>query len=107
MFLRLGALALVSAFSAPAIADDTGFASMHDWRREGGRVCFTDHYHYGSGVGVTKAAAQKDAISSWQSFTAFEYGSDWASFRKAASKGVSCSPNGNGVDCQVQARPCK
>jgi hypothetical protein len=105
--LKLAALAVVGTTAAPALADDTGFASMHDMRREKGRLCFTDHFHYGSGAGVTKAAAQKDAISSWQSFTAFEYGTDWASFRKAAGKGVSCSSGGSGFDCQVQARPCK
>ncbi|WP_072396655.1 hypothetical protein [Hyphomicrobium sp. CS1GBMeth3] len=101
------AAALLVASVAPVLADDTGFAYMHDLRREGGRTCFTDHYHYGSGSGKTKAAAQKAAIGSWASFTDFEYGSDWARFSRAASKGISCSQGGGSIDCQIQARPCK
>jgi hypothetical protein len=99
--------AAMGAMSVPASADDTGFAYAHDLRKEGGRTCFSDHYHYGSGNGATKAAAQKDAIASWASFTDFEYGSDWARFSRAASKGMSCSNSGGGFDCQIEARPCK
>jgi hypothetical protein len=102
----LAAAAVVCAVSAPARADDTGFAYVHDLRKEGGKTCFTDHYHYGSGSGATKAAAQKDAIASWVSFTDFEYGSDWAHFSRAAGKSVSCSGGGS-VSCQIEARPCK
>jgi hypothetical protein len=89
------------------MADDSGFASMHDLGRMGGRLCMTDHYHYGNGEGKSKAAAQKDAIGSWASFTDFEYGSDWARFSKAAGKKMSCSQSGAGFSCQVEARPCK
>lgn len=103
----LAAGAVLCAISAPVMADDTGFAYMHDLRKEGGRTCFSDHYHYGSGAGATKAAAQKDAIGSWASFTDFEYGSDWARFSRAASKSVSCSGSGGNVSCQIEARPCK
>ncbi|WP_291179085.1 hypothetical protein [Hyphomicrobium sp.] len=101
------AAALMAALAAPAVADDTGFAYMHDLRREGGKTCFTDHYHYGNGSGATKAAAQKDAIGSWASFTDFEYGSDWARFSRAASKSISCSGSAGSVSCQIEARPCK
>ncbi|MGE0024478.1 MAG: hypothetical protein AB7S70_12715, partial [Hyphomicrobium sp.] len=59
IFKALAAAAGLCVVSAPALADDTGFAYTHDLRREGGRTCFTDHYHYGSGSGATKAAAQK------------------------------------------------
>ena len=92
---------------APAMADQTGLASMHDMARVGGKMCMTDHYHYGNGDGRTKAAAQKEAISSWQSFTDFEYGSDWARFSKAVAKRVSCSQSGGSFSCQVEARPCR
>lgn len=106
--LRTAAVAaLAIAYAAPVFADDTGFAYIHDLRREGGKTCFTDHYHYGTGSGSTKAAAQKAAIGSWASFTDFEYGSDWARFTRAASKGVSCSQGGGSYNCQIQARPCK
>ena len=108
MIAKFAAVAAVlGSIAVPAAADDSGFAYMHDLRKEGGRTCFTDHYHYGNGSGATKASAQRDAIGSWQSFTDFEYGSDWARFSKAASKGISCSNGSSGVDCQVQARPCK
>ncbi len=103
----LAAVAAVCAISAPAMADDTGFAYMHGLRKEGGRTCFTDHYHYGIGSGATKAAAQKDAIASWSSFTDFEYGSDWARFSRAASKAISCTGPAGNVSCQIEARPCK
>ncbi|HEX2839996.1 hypothetical protein [Hyphomicrobium sp.] len=105
---RLGAAAVILAAGvAPAMADQTGFASMHNQARVGGKMCMTDHYHYGSGSGSTKAAAQRDAVASWQSFTDFEYGSDWARFSKAVGKRISCSKSTSGVDCQVEARPCR
>lgn len=103
----LAAVAAGFAVCAPAVADDSGFAYMHDLRKEGGRTCFADHYHYGNGSGANKAAAQKAAIGSWSSFTDFEYGSDWARFSRAASKSMSCSGSSGGVDCQIEARPCK
>lgn len=103
----LAAAGVMLAAVAPAAADDTGFAYMHDLRKEGGRTCFTDHYHYGSGSGPNKAAAQKAAIGSWASFTDFEYGSDWARFSRAASKRMTCSDGAGNVDCQLEARPCK
>lgn len=106
----LGAFAALAAMViaiAPASADDTGFASMHDLRKEGGRTCMTDHFHYGNGSGKNKAAAQKAAIASWASFTDFEYGSDWARFGRAASKRINCTGGSGGVDCQIEARPCR
>jgi hypothetical protein len=104
--LALAAM-ILGASCAPSSADQTGFASMHNQARVGNKMCMTDHYHYGSGTGATKAAAQKSAISSWSSFTDFEYGSDWARFSKAAAKKVSCSSSGGSYTCQVEARPCR
>ena len=98
------ALGLVFAATiGPATADDTGFAYAHDIR---GR-CFSDHYHYGSGTGRNKPVAMREAIGSWQSFTALEYGSDWARWGKAASKGADCTKDSSGVSCSISARPCK
>jgi hypothetical protein len=104
--LSLAALGLGAGFTA-AMADQTGFASMHAQARVGGKMCMIDHYHYGNGDGRTKAAAQKEAIASWQSFTDFEYGSDWARFSKAVGKRISCSQSGGGFSCQIEARPCR
>jgi len=105
---RLALVAVLScAGAAAAMADETGLASIHDLARQNGKLCMVDHYHYGNGEGSNKAAAQKEAISSWASFTDFEYGSDWARFSKAASKRVSCKQSAAGFSCQVEARPCK
>jgi hypothetical protein len=112
-FLRkFGALALATGVAATAtgrvaLADDTGLASIHDLRREGGRLCMSDHFHYGSGTGPTRAAAQRDAIGSWSSFTAMEYGSDWARWGRSGSKAVSCNKDSSGYSCSLSARPCK
>lgn len=107
--LVLAATMAASVCVPVAIADDTGVASsLHALRREGGRVCMTDHWHYGSsGVQSTKKRAQMDAIRSWADFTAFEYGTDWARWYRARSRKVSCSRASGGYRCDVEARPCK
>ena len=105
MIVVLGGV--LSATTLPAAADQTGFASAHDLRKEGGRVCMSDHYHSGSGSGRTQAAAQRDAVGSWASFTALEYGSDWARWGKAASKGATCTKDSSGYSCSISARPCR
>lgn len=106
---RLGFAAIVlGAGFVPALANtETGFAAMHSQARVGGKLCMTDHYHYGSGTGRTKDLAQRAAIGSWQSFTDFEYGGVWARFSNAAAKRVSCSQSGGQYSCQVEARPCR
>lgn len=105
--VRVGfAAVLAGAIFAPAFAYETGFANMHSQARVGGKMCMTDHWHYGSGSGPNQKAAIRDAISSWQSFTDFEYGRAWASFRNAISQKQSCSGSGGNISCQVEARPC-
>ena len=107
--LVFGAL-VAAAPSVPAFAaSETGLATaLHDVRRERGRLCMTDHWHYGSsGTKSSKAAAQRAAIASWQDFTDLEYGSAWARFSRAASRKVGCSPTGGGWTCDVEGRPCK
>lgn len=113
MLKKLGILALACGLSAsavlPAVADDNGLAgSIHDLRREGKKLCQVDHWHYGSGVGATKKLALADAVSSWESFTTLEYGTDWARFQRANSRNVSCSNSGGGgVSCSIEGRPCR
>ena len=104
--MRAAAVALAVSLSLPAFANETGFASMHDQRREKGRICMSSHWHYGSGSGATRKAAERDAIKSWADFTAFEYGTAWARFSRAGSKKMSCTQGGT-WSCQVEARPCK
>lgn len=106
-------LLLIAALSLPVApsevkADDSGFAYMHDLRRERGRLCMTDHWHSGNGTGRSKASARRAAIRSWQDFTNFEYGTDWARFSRARSKRIRCTRSGGkSYDCSVEARPCR
>jgi hypothetical protein len=91
-----------------AWADETGLATMHAWRREGGRTCMVDHWHYGSsGSQRSRSLAQRAAIRSWIDFTDLEYGSNWARWGRAASKRMSCSRAGTGWSCDAEARPCR
>lgn len=104
----LMAAVVAAGFTAPAVADDNGLAVIHTFSREGGKLCFADHWHYASGSGPTKKAAQAETIRGWQDFTALEYGSDWARFSRAQNKVIRCSAgSGGAVDCNVEARPCK
>lgn len=104
------AATLAAAVGVPiAAADDTGVATaLHSVRREGGRICMIDHWHYGSsGVQSSKRRAQMEAIRSWADFTAFEYGTDWARWYRSRSRKVSCSRASGGWRCDVESRPCK
>ena len=98
----------VSSFSVPVWSDTTGLASMHDLRRERGRICMSDHWHYGtSGPQKSKSRARRVAIRAWASFVDLEYGSDWARWGRAGSKKAGCSRSSGSWNCDVEARPCK
>ena len=79
-----------------------------DAARRKGKVCMTDHFHYGSSSGHrNKKIARTEAIASWAGFTAFEYGNAWASFRNARSKSVRCQRSDSGWACNIEAVPCR
>lgn len=79
-----------------------------DAARRTGKLCMTDHFHYGSSSGHrNKKIARTEAIASWAGFTAFEYGNAWASFRLARSKAVRCAREVNGWGCKVEGVPCR
>jgi hypothetical protein len=99
--------ASVLGVTRPIAAHETGLASIHDWRREGGRICMSDHYHDGSGNGRTRHHAQLAAMHAWSDFTVFEYGSAWGHFGLAAGRKVRCTGGGQSWYCAVVARPCK
>jgi hypothetical protein len=107
----LGLVAAATALAvmgAPSWADQTGVASIHALRREGGRLCMADHWHFGSsGAQASRAAAQRLAIRSWAEFTDLEYGSDWARFGRAAGQRLKCSRSSAGWYCDAEARPCR
>jgi hypothetical protein len=99
------AISLLGGFSVHA--DDTGFASSHTLRKEGGKLCMADHAHSGSGTAATKPAAKVAAIRAWAEFTSFEYGSDWARYSRAAGHVVRYTKEEKGWTATVDARPCK
>ncbi|MBU2534253.1 MAG: hypothetical protein KKB37_16045, partial [Alphaproteobacteria bacterium] len=99
--------ALVTLNSPPAFADETGVATIHSWTAEGGKTCMADHFHSGSGEGKTKSAARKAAVTEWEGFTAWEYGTDWANFARAGSRGIVYEATSGGWRASVEARPCK
>lgn len=102
-------LAFATLAAPDARAGDTGVAAaLHTLKREGRKLCMDGHFHSGSSAGMpSKAAAMKDAVGSWAGFTAFEYGTDWANWNKAANKSASCTQAASGWGCDIQARPCK
>lgn len=100
---RKRALRAAPASSVAAIIAN----APHESRLEGGRVCYSEHAHYGSGSGNSRQAAERSAIGSWAGFTDFEYGSAWANFSKAAGKRMSCSQSGGSWSCSLEARPCR
>lgn len=97
------ALALIGA---PAKAQE-GLANLHSWTRIGNRICFTDHFHNGSGSGATQKQAFAVAIQDWAGFTGWEYGAHWAVWALAETKRARCTPSGTVWSCEVEARPCK
>jgi hypothetical protein len=103
------AMMMIGAASSAVKADDSGLASIHDWKNESGRrVCMSDHFHDGSGTGATRKDAEAAARSSWVSFTIFEYGTDWGSHALAASQKMECgNASGQTWSCATSARPCK
>jgi hypothetical protein len=109
---RLATAVLIGLSLLPAPyagADDTGIAqALWTIKREGKRACIQDHTHdgYSSGVASRKAAEQQ-AVKAWAEFTAWEYGTDWAQWTKAAGKRLSCSQGSDGWGCHAEARPCK
>jgi hypothetical protein len=103
--LALTIIATGMPFTAMA-QEITGLAAMHDMRREKGKLCMSEHFHYGSGVGASKQEAQRSAVRSWIDFTHLEYGGRWSSFANSASKKVSYTKETRGWSASVEARPC-
>lgn len=98
---------LAGGLALPAEADETGLASSHTLRKEGGKTCFADHLHSGSGDGATKEAARAAAARDWSSFVDFEYGSNWAHYGKAAGIKVKYTKAEKGWTAWIEGRPCR
>ena len=99
--------ALTLASAMPALADNTGFDSIHAKIRVKGRMCFDGHSHSGNGSGSSRKAAEAQAVDSWAGFTAGEYGSDWAHIGKAIGRSMRCSQSSGGWSCDLEATPCR
>ncbi len=108
VLIAASAMAALFVFGAGhAGADQSGLAGMHDQYVSKGRRCFSSHTHVGNGSAYRKKRqAIASAAQDWSSFTAFEYGTSWASWRVATGKNVACEQSGQGWTCEVQARPC-
>ena len=76
-----------------------------------GLSCMADHWHFGSTGGKpapTRKRALAAAIASWSSFTIWEYGRAFGSFKIAQDKTVSCERRGGKQwVCNVSGRPCR
>jgi hypothetical protein len=93
---------------APAVADETGMAGIHSWRKVGKKTCLVEHTHSGTGSGPSLKAAEASTVNSWASFTAFEYGSNWGDYRFAHDKRMRCGRgNSGGFSCDLEATPCR
>jgi hypothetical protein len=106
----MAVLVLAAGSATTAMADDTGISqALHDLRREGGKLCATEHTHYASSSGMpTKKAAEIEAKRNWYSFTSWEYGTDWGNPALAGSPDLKCSQSsGGGWGCEFVARPCR
>ncbi|MCH9807306.1 MAG: hypothetical protein K0U74_06220 [Alphaproteobacteria bacterium] len=105
--LALAMAASFFTFTTPAFADDTGMAGIHSWKKVGRKTCLDGHTHVGNSSGQrTKKVALKAAIKDWQEFTAFEYGTDWAYFKRAHDRMKACSRDTTGWGCSIEATPC-
>lgn len=85
----------------------TGLDKLHAQAREGGRTCMTEHEHGGEGSLPSKKGASEAAARHWESFTVWEYGKAWGSYRLAAGKKMECAAGGAGWVCKTAARPCR
>lgn len=100
-----GAILMVAATAG--YAKEGGLAASHDWVKEGGRTCFKDHVHGGSGDGATKESARAAAIRSWADFVDLEYDGTWAHWSLAAGAVTKFTKAEKGWTANVEARPCR
>ncbi|MGE0697835.1 MAG: hypothetical protein AB7O57_01940 [Hyphomicrobiaceae bacterium] len=102
------AMAAVLVAAGAATVSAQGLEGLHDKVRHGNKLCFSDHFHFGNSSGAkSRKDAQNEAIKSWESFTGWEYGAAWGSFRLAEGRGIKCEQSGGSWGCSVQARACR
>jgi hypothetical protein len=108
------AFAVLAGISTIGFADlaqaqeDGALVGLHTLRREGGKICMSDHFHNGNSSGQpSRKAAEVAAVRDYAGFTGWEYGNHWANFAIAGSKRMNCTKTGNTWGCELEARPCK
>ena len=96
-----------SAFMAPH-SQAAGLEGLHRKIQVGNRLCMAGHKHHGTGSPApTREHALASATKHWGSFTALEYGDEWADFRIAHTPEVRCRQSGHAAwRCDVTASPC-
>ena len=99
---------IVLASVRPAAAQSFNNADAWDQRRYGGKICFTEHTHYGESPSwPTKKGARRYAIRSWEEFTTWEYGKAWGRYRRAIARTMNCEKTAGRWICRTEARPCR
>lgn len=88
-----------------------GLTFLHKIEQVGNRMCMVEHDHHGdSRPNASKEAAAFEAARAWSSFTALEYGREWADIRLSIDQHLKCSPvamhAGQGWQCKIRAKPC-
>ena len=115
-FVLWGAIlssALIGSAVTATSSQSAGLDGLHSKVQIGNRLCMAGHTHHGAGSawGVREQALAV-AAKSWGSFTALEYGNEWADFRQSNNQEISCRPSNSGPGpahwtCSVTASPCR
>ena len=105
--------ALVGSLGAATSTEAAGLDGLHSKVQIGNRLCMAGHTHHGAGQAWgTREKALASAAKSWGSFTALEYGAEWADFGQSSNQDISCWPSrlGHGPThwtCSLTSSPCK
>ena len=108
-FLITGFVAgLTVTIAQPVQAQQSAsYSAPHSARIIGRKLCLESHTHVGGATGRTKRIAHKKAIREWIEFTAWEYGTAWASYRRSAKKTVTYIKEEVGWLARVESLPCR
>ena len=115
-FVLWGAIlssALIGSAVTATSAQSAGLDGLHGKIQIGNRLCMAGHKHHGAGSARgTREQALASATKSWGSFTALEYGSEWADFSKSTNQEIECRPSSSGPGpahwtCSVTSSPCR
>ena len=99
---------MVCASAGGAYAQQPEAIEFWDKVRVGSKLCLADHEHYGESPSwPSERGARIMAIKKWESFTTWEYGKAWGSYKLAVAKNMKCNSAGGRWVCGTTARPCR